>query len=212
MGSDGRQETPEEEAIGEGEGGEEEEGTGPAEAVREEEAEGNTDGGGQGIGGHHNADGTAVTGGRDDVANDGEDARAGDPTEEATKTAGDEEGGGGIGEATGGGGEDESGIEEEEGTAAVESIHEGCGDETGDAGDDGIDGDEAGEGGRRDIPDPHELRTEGHHDHEIHDVGELDRGEQHEEESFGGRLHPWDGIGSTSAGLILWDWTGLGRE
>ena len=69
--------------------------------------------------------------------------------------------------------EAEARVEDEQCVFAIEAVeHESAG-KTGDRGRDAVGGDEMTKLSRIDVEDPHEMRPQGHHDHEIEDVREL---------------------------------------
>ena len=169
-----------------GEDGEEEERRVPFEEIDEDETGGDAEHGGEREGGHDDGHAASAAFGRDDVGDDGEDDGTGDTAEGTGGDARDEQkvkrGREGAGER----GESEAGVEPEQGAFAVETVDKEAADKTGDGGGESVGGDEVAELGRRDVEHAHEAGTERHHDHKIHDVGELDGGQGEEDSALGG--------------------------
>jgi hypothetical protein len=68
-------------------------------------------------------------------------------------------------------------IQHQQKAFAVEAVHVGGGGKTRHAGRERVGRDEQTELRVRDAKEPRELRSQGHHDHEVEDVGELDAGD-----------------------------------
>jgi len=171
----------------------------PFKEIDEDETGGDAEDGGEREGGHDDGHAAAAAFGRDDVGDDGEDDGTGYAAEGTGGDARDEQkvkrGREGAGER----GESEAGVEPKQGAFAVETVDEEAADETGDGGGESVGGDEVAELGRRDVEHAHEAGAERHHDHEIHEVRELDCGQREQDAAFGrgdaGGLGCGDGCG-----------------
>ena len=78
----------------------------------------------------------------------------------------------------------QSRIQRENGDAPIETVEKKSRRQPGETGAKGIGGNHKAKLARRNRENPHELRTQRHHDQKVDDVGELNRGEhsQHEPE------------------------------
>ncbi|MEJ1974301.1 MAG: hypothetical protein WDM96_18135 [Lacunisphaera sp.] len=164
--------------------GDNEKGHPPAPQVGQLQTDRHADRRGDGKRGHDDADAGGPAGGRHQVAHDREAKGTGDAAEGPADRAGDKQGVGIGREPTEQRGHGEAGIHHQQERAPVKTVDKRRAQQTDDARRDRVGRNQRAELPRPQIQLAHQLRRERHHDHEVHDVRELNRRQDQQDEAL----------------------------